>query len=257
MLACVARPRPIYVIGDSQAAVFADRVYQAPGESSQFIVRAKYLPGVTAAGFADADGTLHAMVMAALTSECLIVPDDDGALKAIHRVESAHWRYAAVTMGWSRRSPVIVLMCGSLDVAQVLYELGTGAGDASVSTEDLMERVERRIAAFEAGLRTLRSYGLEDIFVHSVAPTHPDDQAWQSAIGFFAPAMLRYKVSLMINDRLARAAEATGTDFIDLWPDAMDGASMRPEFALDVCHVNGRGALTTINRVVERLNARE
>lgn len=255
MLVCVARPRPVYVIGDSQATVFADRVYQAPGQSSQFIARAKYLPGVTAAAFADASGALHEMVMTALTSECLVVPDDDGALKSIHRVESGHWRYAAVTMGWTRRSPVLVLMCGSLDVAQILYELGPAADDTSVSTSDLMNSVERRISAFESGLRTLRSYGFDDLFVHSVTPAHPDDQAFQAAMGFFAPAMLRYKVSAMINARLALAAEATGAHFIDLWRFATDGMFGRPEFTLDGCHTNDRGALTTINCVVEILSS--
>jgi hypothetical protein len=89
-----------------------------------------------------------------------------------------------------------------------------------------------------------------------VTPTHPDDEAFGAVFGVPLPSLLRYKISVMLNDRLSRAAAATGATYLDLWQRTMRGRHIRPEFALDVCHVNDRGALATMSCVMENLRAR-
>jgi hypothetical protein len=267
VLQCVARPVPIYFLGDSLTSVFADRVYHAPGDPRRYIARTKYLHGITAAAFADGDSVLHPEVMTALLSECIVVHDDDDTLRAMHRSRSRQWRYAAVTMGRPRQAPALVVMCGSLDAAQLMQELGPDADFALppglaahdlrargetrvVESEDVLERVERRAAGLERGLRALRALGLDELYVHSIAPANRDDEAFSRVLGFASRAELRYKVQVLLNDRLRTASERAGVPFLDLWPETTDGPWIRDDVMLDAAHFNHRGALLTMERVL-------
>jgi hypothetical protein len=267
MLQPIARPLPVYFVGDSLTTVFADRVYERAGDPRRYLARTKYVNGITAAGLAGEDGALHPGVLTALLGDCVIV-EEDGALRALHRAESRHWRYAAATMGRPRSSPVVVLMAGSLDIAQTLEEIGPDADfevppafrahpapargpRRIVDAAGVLERIERRAQGLERGLRALRALGLDELFVHSLAPTNADDEAFAKVFGVPCPAELRYKVGLVLNERLRAACERAGVPFLDLWPQTTEGPWLRREHVLDGAHFNDRAALLTMARVLE------
>jgi hypothetical protein len=255
-LSDVARATPIYVIGDSLSLVFRDRVYllESDDPARYYVARAKYCPGLCAGEFTDDEGALHPAVWASLRSEHLVVEDERSGPVAFHRSKERQWRQLAAIEGRSRSSPLILLTCGSLDAACIWQSVADDRGCVpELSLVEMKTAVERCLRPLERGLRLFRSWGLDRIFVHSVAAPQLDDAPIADHFGVRVPLRVRKCVLRRINQSLADVCRRTSSVFLDVWDYTADADVLRPEYAHDAFHTNERTALITLKRVMREL----
>lgn len=256
----VARATPIYLIGDSQTLIFRDRVYRVDDgrHARHYVARAKYCPGLCASTFTGDDGALHPDVWAALHSELLIVDGEAGEPTAFHATADRQWREIGAVEGRRRASPIVVFLCGSLDVAKIGQALADEAATVrDPSSLEALVAVKGQIRAFERGLRLVKSWGLDRLFVHSVVPPQADDETLFSHFLFRMSLRTRTRLLREINHALEAAAGRANCTFIDTWPYTMDAEVLSPEYVHDSFHFNERGALISIKVLMRALAALE
>ncbi len=257
-LTTVARATPIYFIGDSSALIFRDRVYRYEGRRTRhYVARTAYCPGLRIADFSGADGALNPAVMRALLSENIVVEGADGTLSAYNLSPDLHWRVVATIEGRPRTAPIVVLLCGALDVPQFWLEIGPdrlSAADPQPALDEFAALARRSLVAFTRGLATLKSWGLERVFVQSIMPPPLEGDTIAAHFSVQASLHVRSGSIRILNGLLAEVCAQTGNVFIDTWDATERGGGLRDEFAHDMFHLNEAAAFISVEQVARAVD---
>jgi hypothetical protein len=267
----VMRPRSIYVIGDSQALVYGDRVWFEARHDCH-VARSVYC-GLYAGALADELGRFDEAFATAMRGVRLLTLVD-GELEASHRTPDPHVFSLAQADGRPVVDPPLVFTAGQLDLQRVARYLpyddvalpdDVGArfevapecastDDDAVPAADLLAVVEVQLAGFRRGLRRLRELGFGRVAVVSVPPPGGDDALFQTVrttIGLPQNSRrygrrFRYKLVLTLNYALVRLCDEEGIDFIDRWAEQTRGGVVRPGVLTDGIHLSAEAADQTM-----------
>lgn len=259
----VAHPAPIYFVGDSNSVIYRDRVFELPGSERRYLGRTLHTPALFAMMVCDAEGRLNPNLLSALVGEQLLIADGSGGWTAFDRglkegldvIERADER--------DRAEPPVVLFCGAFDQWRILEELGTReirippevrlgpvelTRDDALSFDDGIVLAQPYLAPLERGLRILRAAGLR-VFLHSLPPPAGDGHdlpgTWQQGVTYAQ----RFQVGNLLRHLMREICERTGTIFIDVWPQLLDGDAFETRYMLDRTHLNLAGALFAVDAV--------
>jgi hypothetical protein len=245
------RPTPIYVLGDSHAAEFNLRLYDAD-EQHRYLFLSAYAPGFAAAKFAGPDGAI-APVLAG------------GVAEPFHRTSDPHWSHFALVEDRPRTEPPIVVSIGGLDIVhfgvglrevddialppELVEPSGPLGGEplpGALPFEDAVSGFAEWMQPVARGLRDLREHGFERLALLSLAPPTPHDDAFRAVRANLnlpetpshATLAWRSKCALVANAVLARVASEAGIAFIDRWRDQVRGGVALPGMFTDWMHLS-------------------
>jgi hypothetical protein len=91
----------------------------------------------------------------------------------------------------------------------------------------------------------LQTAGYANIFLHEVPPSS------QTALQYWPPARLRYKLVLLFNRLFREFCSESGVGFVSIWDQASDVGWRRPEFDADGLHMNPASALLSAQKLHE------
>ena len=269
----IAHPIPLYFAGDSNSLIFKDRVFSIPGSAAPYLGRTMHTPGLAAFDLCDVDGNVNFNLLSRLVGEHLLMADGNGGWTAYKRVGATPLDYVQDIEGRVRPDPPILLFCGVFDWLLFFQEIGarevvlppdvapagwpvSSAPDA-VDFDTAVRIASRYLEPLERGLLLLRSYGLENVYLHSLQPPSPDDAAWAEAF-FPCTAVARYQTMRLMNHLLRGVCERTGTPFVDIWPHVTGADGMvDARYCFDPVHLNLDAALITIEKFAEAIRSRD
>lgn len=268
----VARPTPIYMIGDSHAFIFNDLLFKLEHPSRYIITKSRFIPTLTATDFLDADGGLNEALMQALFMDALVTVDRDPT----HLQAAGSVRKYLLESSRARSVPIIVIFAGSIDLgAGFLRFLGDQydialpfdlKGVAQMPVDRPREMIPYRFAVDQVntlleplmrGMQHLRAMGFSNLFLHCMPPPGVDDDPFMHFNGFVAPAFLRYKAYLLFNHVLRAYCEKIGVGFVDVWDDVTIDNVLDPQYELDGTHLNRKAALFTVRHVLDTVTRSE
>lgn len=263
------RPRPAYVLGDSQSLAFDDRVYSAAVPSGgSYVFRTIYCPGLSANAFAEADGSLAPLVRTKMCAAGLLVELRDGAIEAAHATVDVNTRAVAAAGLRPRHEPLLALSCGGFDAAVLMANLDrddvalpadlprefAANGSFLTSSPDALDAdtalrcVSVQLAPFRYGLRALRALGFSNLAVLSIPPPSLVDKPLQDIIKNLgrrlnaarSRASYRYKVVLLINYQLGRMCREEGVLFVNRWNEQTQHGIAKQHLLHDGYHLVDR-----------------
>jgi hypothetical protein len=261
------RATPIYVIGDSHAAAYDDRlVWMGKGIDRAFVFRALYCPALRASACLDDLGRLAQPVRAAMRFANLLVHTGDW-FEAFHRTADPHWQaFAGAENRWPRQDPAIVFSVGALDVLDAVVSWphddaqppgGLPAADAgrwpltdAAAAAQTAAYVRERVEPLANALAQLRKLGFGNLALMSVVPPTRSDGAFRAIVarqdivlGKRAQWLaLRYKLLLHVNEALRAIANRTGARYVDRWQDQTEGGLVRRDVLNDNVHLTDAAA---------------
>jgi hypothetical protein len=265
----------VYVLGDSHAAEFNLRLYDADDER-RYLFLSAYAPGLAAASFAGPDGELGRAVAGALTRAGLLVKSG-GVAQPFHRSADPHWSHIALVEDRPRTEPPIVVSIGGLDIVHFgvglrdaddialppeLVEPSGPLGDeplpGALAFEDAVGRFAERMQPVARGLRDLRDHGFERLALLSLAPPTPHDDAFRAVRANLnlaekpshATLAWRSKCALVANTVLAHIASEAGVAFIDRWRDQVRGGVALPGMFTDWMHLTAWAVDATASAII-------
>ncbi|HEX5274828.1 MAG TPA: hypothetical protein VFW34_06090 [Candidatus Rubrimentiphilum sp.] len=272
-LEIVSRATPIYVVGDSHCLIFRDLVFEQRGR--YFVTKAKFLPALYARIFTDDESAFNAALFETLRDERLIRPDGSRAWAATHLTDSPFVDGAAGLSEQKRSAPILVFFLGGGDLfyfikgmdAQTDFSLDAIPFDsgqfparpisAMLDQKLVFESVGQILGPLFRGLRLLERAGFSNVYLHTIPPDTIDDREYERLSGHFAPAVLRYKSSVLFNAMLREfTRQNPRIGLIDTWDKTTVGGKRDDRFSLDGFHFNKLGARLTIEQLVRQLNGR-
>lgn len=263
----IGQPTPIYMIGDSHCLIFRDLlIHENKHYKQSFITKAKYCSALTASQFLNEEGQLNPQVMQALSSESLL----DETLFAFHFSQTEFTQNVSIATDKPTNDPLIVFFCGDVDLrSQFLKQLGENADFVlpfEVVGLDEFEPIEnprnipfalvgelanKMLKPFFEGLIKLKNTGFFRIYLHSIPPQTLDEEAYERINGYFSPALLRYKSTLLFNYLLENFCKHKAFNFLDLWPEVTFKNKLEPRYHLDHVHLNKKAAMLTLTKLLE------
>lgn len=276
---------PILMVGDSNTVVFNNLAFACPELFSEpFVARAAFCRGVSAQNFADASGTLHAVVAESLLAHLVAVGTPAAlwpsrralaldAYERTHRLGDVRERYRTPAND-ALGSPVVVVMAGAADANAVLETLPAGCDFALdderfrpeafpetpvgpyVPAQLVHDLIAARTAGLSRALGTLHDAGFEHLYVHSVHPPPVEDRKYTNVRGGCTQAWLRYKVALAFNLRFRAICAERSVRFLDLWDHTTSGGVLDARFEYDGDHLNREAAQRTVAELIGDLASR-
>ena len=258
---------PLYFLGDSSTLAFRDAVYRFAQHESVFIGRALYTPSLYAGELVDDQGMLNAAVLTQLVSA--------GVLKrtagpAGYAVQSEHSHMMGFTNDL-RLSPPLTLCCGGFDATRLLTELDLAIIDvpdallrglpstprvSDVPFEAAVALASTLLRPFERGLQLLKSYGLQRLAVHTIAPVNLEPAFWHPN-PWHDLVPIAQRGAIVMNYCIARSCERAGVTHIDTWPDVVGADGWRdPRFTLDAGHLNDAASVLSVGRLLDAFAAK-
>jgi GSCFA family len=268
----IAHPVPLYFAGDSNSLIFKDRVFSIPGSAAPYLGRTMHTPGLGAFDLCDVDGNLNFNLLSRLVGEHLLMADGNGGWTAYRRVGATPLDFVQDIEGRARPDPPILLFCGIFDWVLFFEEIGArevalppevapagipgSTAPHALGFDDAVRIASRYLEPLERGLRRLQAYGLRNVYLHSLQPPTPDDDAFAAAF-FPSTAAARYQTVRLMNHLLRGVCERTGTPFVDIWPEVTGADGMVDvRYCFDAVHLNLDAALITIEKFAEAIRAR-
>lgn len=267
-LELVARPIPLFMIGDSHTLVFSDLVIRERASDLVFVTRAKFCRGVSTGGFLDPQGSLLPIITYALTIENIL--DDEGKAFHLSRANSAETMRTAAERRWG--DPVLVFFAGDIDLRSGFLKQVQPHQDFELPFEvkglDAMEPVPDRqlvparlaleffakqAEPFLQAMAFFARLGFQKVFVHELRPPTLDDAVFERIQGFRRAAIVRYKATALFNYVLRHGCERAGVRFLEIWNDVTVDGRLDPAYELDGVHLNRRAAMITLRRLLEKV----
>jgi hypothetical protein len=274
----VASATPITFVGDSHTLAYADLVFR--GRSETYVTRSNYGRGlgrgITADKFIDAEGTFDFNVINALLGTGY-VEQAIGGIVARHRAVDPHSMQVLHTMQRPREAPALVFSVGDIDckfgfikqLAAADFDLPASygfdgsalpsppAGVQSYAFGLVNNFAKQLLAPYFRGLIKLAKLGFTNIFLHALPPQTVDDDAFERINAFRAPALLRYKATVLFNALLREFAyDYPEFRFLDIWDRVTTAGVVAAEFHLDGSHLNRRAAAIVVGEVIRELERR-
>ncbi len=279
----VSRATPLYFFGDSNALIFDDLLFERPESFEQpFITRSRFFERLRAKNFTDADGLLNAELFEAMSLDLLISGDAADWRGFRSAPDRTQWReFLAATPDlwlpgeWRHlRAPKIAFCVGALDHAEIVMQLGptsdfvlpegrygpcpidfTGVVD-DVPLGLVEDLVAQALAPLRRGLTTFAEKGFDWVYLLALRPPSLDDEALTRTWQFASRPHLRYKVAMLMNERMAAVAAETGARFIDLWNEMTINGVFDERFELDHMHTNKEAAFLAVERILDDIQIR-
>ncbi len=262
----LARPSPLYFVGDSHSLVFRDRLIAMEDSDRRYYCKTLYTARLYGRDLCDARGALNPAVMSALLSDRLIMPIGN-RIAVYQRNENAVLDVGQEAFGAALDDPPVTLFCGSYDCHTFVEETGSREillppeipqptlpfedRSTALEFERAVEVASKIIAPVEAGLRFLRSCGLQNLFLHSLPPPALGSGDVDTLV---VPSLLaQYQAVALMNHLLRDICRRTAVTFIDIWPLVVDRAGLRDDrYHLDD-HLNGDAAMLSIEFILRSI----
>jgi hypothetical protein len=252
-------PTPIYIVGDSHALGFKNLLVRDSFAANDYGTVARYISGLSAADFF-AGGALHAKVATYLEGEEVC---RDG--KPAHLLVEEKDLAIAYAAGRPQVAPLLLIMCGDIDLRGAFLPHLKNDHDlilpfdnpySTTGKSPMPFDIARRMAAERldvllAGIHSLHNSGLVRTYLHTVPPPTLDDARFREIHGFDCPPPTRYKAAALYNHYLKERCAQMGIPIIDVWPEVTENGYLKPEFELDGVHLNKRGNLITLRKLVD------
>lgn len=276
MISRLPRATPVYVLGDSHAAIFADRLVLVTGAAPRtFVLRTLYAPGLRGSTVLDEHGGLAQPLRAALRFGHLLV-NAGGNLEPYHRTSDKHWLGLAAAELRKRKDPALVLTVGGLDVydAAVSWPYDDIAppenmapADAArwgepdpVGTFEMAAWFRQRFAPLAGALAQLRTMGFERLALLSIVPPVTSDYAFRTITAAQGIRVrrtnrmgLRYKLVLHANQTLQAVAREAGVLYVDRWAAHTADGLVRPGLLGDNIHLGDAAADESAGAIVSAM----
>lgn len=253
----LARPIPIYIIGDSHVLIYSNLLFQEKKIfKTNFITRSKYCSGLTANNFTDGDGKLNPILLQALSSEFLLDDNEQG-------VHLAGARDVLVN------DPTLVFFCGDIDLRYVflrqlgptvdfhlpfnvtdLEQLSSLESPTIIPYALVLEQAKKMLHPLLIGLQKLKTMGFQNVFIHNLPPPTLDEAAYQRLNGYSVPASLRYKATILFNLILEDYANQLELKFLNIWDEVTINNQRNSVFNLDAVHLNKQAAYLSLKKLI-------
>lgn len=222
-----------------------------------------HIPVFQASSFLEPNGAVSQKIVMALSMLRLILYCDDTTHpKAIPQhimgpnPMSPGWGlgWRPAEWPWMAWTPILFVV-GEIDVRLVLKAIPPHADLAVSIPPELLERVpkfapaamvtEQSVNAAIANMLApmfrafdlMREAGLENLAMHSISPSTPDDERFRRETTYDTRAIVRYKVIMLFNAVMRQFCERSGYLFVDRWNDFTEGGLVREGYMADAVHV--------------------
>lgn len=141
---------------------------------------------------------------------------------------------------------VLLFSYGESDLFQMTPEYASGHFDEQAA----FDAVGRRFQPLFDAIRTLRSIGYANVFLHGITPPTKRDVPWGSY-------SVRLNLARIGHAVFERFADETGVGLISIWDDVFSPDEGRdPRYARDDLHLNAESAVLSSQRLCEQLEWR-
>lgn len=264
-LTIIGRPTPIYMIGDSHCLIYRDLLFSEDSIFKKtFITKAKYCRGLAAQNFSFKDDSLNNQLIQAMISESLF----DENLSAFHLSTSQMTESIALAANQALNEPIVIIFCGDIDLRSVfLKQLGAHSDfilPFKVNLEHfspiqepqmiplnlIIELANKMIQPLFKGLKLLKQSGFEKLYIHCLPAQTLDDKAYEKINGYFSPALLRYKSTLLFNFLFEKFCRKFDINFINIWKEVTVNNQLNPIYHLDHIHLNKQAAFLSLEKLI-------
>lgn len=267
----VARPRPIYVIGDAHVLAFNNLLFADETDGRGYVSYAKHIIDLNCQNTTDAFGQLHPAISKALLAEGLLTIHE-GSPIATHTL-TAQERAPRGEM----EDPIIMLSVGHMDVRAMALstdpnttelflpyvlpdaELFDGPENPQhlILWEAIEPIIDFKIGAITAAARLLLDLGFSNVFLMSIPPqTPPDGHLPAERRAPFKPSLIEYRLASVFNRTFAESAKSVGYRFVNAWDLLTLHNQVRPAFCTSGITLNRWAARESIAELLRVLHGR-
>jgi len=261
----IARPTPIYVIGDTTALAFNNLLVVDDVDGEPYVGVTKYIAQLNAELIVEDSGHLHRGLMGSLGSESLVIPRD-GNIVARHTLGE--------DQGFAERAePILLFSVGYLDVRALASTFDPHANvllpfqlpDAelfeppssvthTVTYDVIRALVERKASRLLGAFSMLKDLGFRRIYIQSTPPESPPDAPLASQRRMeWKPSLIEYIFAHVFNAYMAENVKGGTYRFLNVWDAVTARNRLRSPFYGDGIDLNVFAAKETLRILLSDL----
>lgn len=248
----------LHVVGESHADGFIGSCVVDDAGRPLAVAQVTHVPGLHGGDFLEADGRIGEKIVLALATARLVIDLPGEAPAALpHAVMGPNRLSPSWAEHWGRVPfrGALLFVCGGVDARRVFVSIPNHAdievpfapeetaripgfaATAIASFDSVQQVVALKLAPLFGGMRLLRDRGFGPLFLHSISPCTPDDEAYRMRVHPDTRALTRYKAIMLFNAALREFCAREGFGFIDRWSDVTEGGLVREGFLFDAVHL--------------------
>jgi hypothetical protein len=133
--------------------------------------------------------------------------------------------------------------------AEAVDELPSAPIQAHLPFGQVLNYLLETIGPVLRGIRALREGGLRTLYLHSLPPPSLDVDAMTDKFGYSVSLRAYYKLVMLVNFIYRRACAEIGIGFIDTWSAVTEQNLRKPEYGLDIVHLNRAHTILSVQEV--------